>query len=265
MKVPFVWTNHIDAVPQPKLFQKLYDFRHFPIISVSDDLRDYLLSNFNILPDDITVVHNGVDTSQYYRVQAEEKSEYKNQLNISDDEYIITLPGRLTYGKGHIYLVKAIEKLNEIYPDKNFTMLVAGNAQSNDEKMYLQSIVNEALNRKVNLKYVGFQNMRKLLSVSHIMCLPSLYECFGLVCAEAFLMKVPCVRSNSMGATDMKDICKVFQKENVEEFTAKLREIIDDKQQTDMLTEKAYKTATENFSVEAMSKNTIKVYEKIIG
>lgn len=36
-KIPFVWTNHIDAIAQQELFKKLYKFKHFPIISVSED------------------------------------------------------------------------------------------------------------------------------------------------------------------------------------------------------------------------------------
>lgn len=37
MKVPYIWTNHIDAIANPKLFKIILQIFHFPIISVSTD------------------------------------------------------------------------------------------------------------------------------------------------------------------------------------------------------------------------------------
>lgn len=35
--VPYIWTNHIDAIANPKLFKIILQIFHFPIISVSTD------------------------------------------------------------------------------------------------------------------------------------------------------------------------------------------------------------------------------------
>lgn len=263
MRIPFVWTNHIDAVPQPKLFQVLYNIKKFPIISVSQDLKKYLLTNFKIYSSDITVINNGIYTDKYVCITDEDKDDYRKSIGINKDNYVITLPGRLTYGKGHIYLIKAIEQLNKLYPTYKFTMLIAGNVSGDSEKTYLSQMLSQAKMRNVRVNYVGFQDMNKLMSVSNIMCLPSLYEGFGIVCAEAFLMKVPVVRSDTPGSTDMYDICKVFPKGNIDELVKCISDIIDNIESTDKMKMRAYKMAISVFSVQTMTEKTVNLYKKI--
>lgn len=63
--IPYVWTNHIDAIPQPKVFKCMYKLFHFPIISVSSDLKNYMISKFKISEKNITVICNGVNQEEY--------------------------------------------------------------------------------------------------------------------------------------------------------------------------------------------------------
>lgn len=262
--VPFVWTNHIDAIPQPDLFKKLYRLSEFPIISVSIDLRQYIIDNLGINRNKITVINNGITVENYHPLSESEKEQYRNQFGVSDTQIVITLPGRMTYGKGHRYLIEAVSKLNVRYPDKEFIVLFAGNAKGNGDIEYLNGILGLSESMGVKTKYIGFQNLRNVLGISNIMVLPSIYEGFGLVCVEAFLMKVPVIRSDSPGHTDMEDICKVFQKQKPDELVKLLCNIIDNPKDTAEMVEHAYDKACREYTKDSMVNKTIICYKKIV-
>lgn len=103
------------------------------------------------------------------------------------------------------------------------------------------------------------------MGISNLLVLPSIYEGFGIVCAEAFLMKCPVVRSNTPGAMDMSDVCIISEKGNIEKLIENLEYVFNNEKEIKKMIEKAYKKASKEFVSKSMVEKTMTVYKKLIG
>lgn len=115
-----------------------------------------------------------------------------------------------------------------------------------------------------NFRFVGWSNTRDILGVSDMLILPSTKEGFGLSVAEAFLLKKPVVRTRTAGFSDQK-FCIPIRHDN----TADLKNLLCQITKEGMgnyyeNVEEAYQYAKENFTVEAMTRKTLDVYEYVI-
>lgn len=81
--VPYIWTNHIDAIADPKLFSKILKVLNFPIISVSSDLKEILLNQYKVNDKRITVVNNGIDPEKFLPKQVDDTVDvYKKYMKL---------------------------------------------------------------------------------------------------------------------------------------------------------------------------------------
>ena len=192
-----------------------------------------------------------------------EIGKYREEYELNENDIALLLPGRLTYGKGHIYLVEAVAKIQCKY-DKHIVLLFAGGMKSDGEKLYMDKILQGARENNVDARYIGFQKMPKILAASDIMVLPSLYEGFPIVCIESFFMKTPVIRSDAPGSTDMKDICMVFHKKDTDRLSEYISYAIENPDKMKEMAELAYDKAMREYTVKAMTKKTVKYYENII-
>ncbi|MEQ2464770.1 glycosyltransferase family 4 protein [Niallia hominis] len=263
-RIPFVWTNHIDAVAQPKLFKKLYNLSPFPIISVSTDLKEHMVREFNFNNSDIKVVLNGISFEDYKPLTSSERLEFMQELNIADDEYIISLVGRIAGVKGHQLVLEAMKNITKIYPDKKFKLLFPGAVTTQEQKTYVEEKKMYAENHGININFCGFQNVRKIFGISNLAILPSYKEGFGLVCVEGFAMRCPYIRSDSPGASDMRGISLVFKKGNVKELEEKIIYTIEHPAEIRAMVESAYSYSKKELTKERMVEKTIQIYEEVI-
>lgn len=74
---PYIWTNHIDEMANPELFKIVLKVLHFPIISVSTDLKNMLINDFGLKGSRIRVINNGIYAKDFYPLEENEKNELK--------------------------------------------------------------------------------------------------------------------------------------------------------------------------------------------
>lgn len=261
-RIPFLWTNHIDEVAQPRVFKVILHSYGFPIISVSTDLKKYLVSQFHVREDRITVINNGIDTSHFLPLQADEKETLKRSIGITD-EYIISLLARITFGKGHSYLLKAVQILQKRHPEVHIKVLFAGQLYDGYAE-YLQEQIEYAEKHNIDLSYLGFQNPRDIFGISDISALPSIYEGFGMTCIESLAMGCPVIRTDTPGWSDMKEIVTVVPKENIEILANSLEYAIMNRQEMRNRAEQGRVVVGERFSLDYMVNETISLYKKIL-
>jgi glycosyltransferase involved in cell wall biosynthesis len=108
---------------------------------------------------------------------------------------------RINEVKNHLLMVEAINAL----PDevKNKTIVVCSGEASG---IYYQKVISaiKTYHLEENFKFVGWTNTREILGISDFLVLPSTNEGFHLSVCEAFLMKVPVMRTKTGGFTDQK-------------------------------------------------------------
>ena len=113
-------------------------------------------------------------------------------------------------------------------------------------------------------RFVGWSQTREILGVADALVLPSTMEGFPLSVAEAFLMKVPVIRTRTGGFDDQK-YCIPIDMDDPEDLAGILRRIAaGDWDELRKNVETAYAYAMENFTAEAMTSRTLEVYEQAI-
>lgn len=261
LKIPFLWTNHIDSIPQGKLFLALARIMKFPIISVSTDLKNYLIQEYRVPARQITVITNGVDTNLYPPLTEAERADLREKFQIREGDYVISEVARLTYGKGQDCLVRAVKTLTQAHPDRNIKLLFAGTGH---QEWFEANVMDYAREHGLDCQYLGFQSPREVFGVSDLAVLPSLYEGFALVCTEALSMECPVVRSDSPGHTDMRDVTLVHQKGDLPELTERLEYAMTHPDEMRAMARLGRKKCETVFSIQEMARRTKQVYQAIL-
>ncbi|MBP2301945.1 glycosyltransferase family 4 protein [Azospirillum picis] len=97
------------------------------VIAISGFIRDHVLSNYDVDPQRVRVIHRGIDRAVFApdRVSPARLVTLAKQWNLPDDRPVILLPGRLTRWKGQTVLIDALAKLGR----KDVLALLVGSDQ----------------------------------------------------------------------------------------------------------------------------------------
>lgn len=118
-KIPHVW--HIrEIVTHPVWFNKILAniiyYLSTNVIAVSEPTKENLISTQPKLRNKIEVIHNGINLSQFDKINIIEVNEIRRNWGIHDDEIIIGMVGRISRWKGQLFLLNAalpILKINK--------------------------------------------------------------------------------------------------------------------------------------------------------
>lgn len=258
--IPYIWTNHIDAIDSPALFKKILRVLRFPVISVSSDLKSLLVNDFGVSEERITIVNNGINIEHYAPLTESEMATLKKKHDCTD-KYIIGLLARMTPVKGHMYLLEAVDRLQQKYAIKDIKILIAGKLY---EPAYLEQLKNYAKGHDINMQFLGFQNPRDIFGICNVSVLPSIYEGFPLTVLESLAMGCPAIRSDTPGWADTKDIALVFKKQDVNALTEHLDYAYHNRESMCKMGCSGRKTVMEKFTIQNQVDQTMKVYEKYV-
>ena len=197
-KTKYIWSNH--RVPLPSSFMwRLLTRYGYSAVAEGIDGKEMLVNSFHIPPDRVEVINLGTNFHKTEEIPEIQLEELKKELEIKDDKVILLL-GRLVEDKGHLVLIEAIKK----YKNEKFVLIFPG---ENDE--FKDRIIEKAKEYEIDdkIRFPGFIDSKKYLSISDLMVLPSFYEGFGIVNVEAFCEGVPVIRTKTSGYRDMQDCC----------------------------------------------------------
>jgi glycosyltransferase involved in cell wall biosynthesis len=118
---PLVRTRHVSAPISNNwatcwLYQTASDY----IVTTGEKLRDTLITENNIPANKISSVPTGIDTSLF--VPATDKIAIRQSLGLPTDKIIIGIVATLRSWKGHQYLIKAFQRIN----NPNTHLLIVG-------------------------------------------------------------------------------------------------------------------------------------------
>ena len=259
---PYIWTNYIYAIANPKVFSKILRILHFPIISVSTDLKAMLIKDYCVKEARISVVNNGIDIEKFPPMSDKERIDLRKKYEC-DDKYVIGLLARISVSKGHMYLLKAVKQLQDNEKIKDIKVLIAGKVHSTD-KGYFAEIMKYAKTHNIDVNFLGFQNPRDIFGLCDISVLPSIFEGFGLTVLESLSMNCPVIRSNTPGWMDTKAISLIFKKTDVNGLSEQLLYAYNNRNEMKAMGETGRSCVMEKFTIKEQVDNTLKVYEKYI-
>jgi glycosyltransferase involved in cell wall biosynthesis len=222
------------------------------VIAVSDSVRAALLERFELTPDRIEVIYNGIDLSFLAACRPSPDLDL-----MSGGGRKLIFVGRLTYQKGIDDLIGAMPLL-----DRDVHLFVCGDGE------LLSRLIQTAgaLGVQERVHFLGLRNdVPSLIKAADAFVLPSLYEGYGLALVEAMACGTPVVHSDCPALIEVAGgsglICRTGVRESI---AAKLKEILGDRHLAVALSQKA-KARAALFSVTRTVEAHIRLYERVLS
>lgn len=201
--VPFLTTYHgiYNGTSGLKKYYNSVMAKGVHIIANSEFTKAHIIKTHGTAPDKITAIPRGVDMAKFDPAKISEKDilAQRNRWNISPEQNIILLPGRLTRWKGPLVAVEALAKL----PD-NCVLVLLGDAQGRDDFVNEIKAKAETLGVKQRVILPGHsRDVPTALSAADVVISASTDpEAFGRVAAEAQAMQKPIIATAHGGALE---------------------------------------------------------------
>jgi len=161
------------------------------IITVSENTKQDIIKRYQITPDKIDTIYNGV--SDHFRPCHPEEVYRFKELNNLIDPYILFV-GALEPKKNIPSIIKAYSLCLKIFP--KLKLILAGKISwKNQEIFSLIKNLNLEKNVKI-LNFVDYKDLPLLYAGAEVFVFPSLYEGFGLPPLEAMKCGTPVIVSD---------------------------------------------------------------------
>lgn len=202
------------------------------IICLSEETFDLLLKYYNMSYNSIFLIRNGQPKIKFNNLFASKKS-IRKKFHVGQNEKIILFVGRLDKLKGIKYLLKAFQKIHDLYNDSRLWIVGDGD-------------YNLCLSESGQLwKYITFtgrisqKDLFQLYQIADVGVIPSLCEQCSFVALEMLHFKIPIITTTAYGLKEIfksneqcmvklieKNDCVVFP---VEELATKIVEVFEGK------------------------------------
>jgi glycogen(starch) synthase len=164
------------------------------LITCSQAMRTEVAGLFEVPPEDITVIHNGIE-ERGWRVPPEEIARAR-QTYVPQGEPLLLYFGRLEWEKGVQDLLAALPQIRRDHPGAR--LVIAGKG------LHLEELVAQARRLRVRraVHFAGHlpdRELRAALAAADAVVLPSRYEPFGIVALEAAASEAPLIASTAGG------------------------------------------------------------------
>jgi alpha-maltose-1-phosphate synthase len=247
------------------------------VIAVSGETRRDIERLFEVRPERLHVIHNGIDLEEYRKVEAIGALE---RHGIDPTRPYVLFVGRITRQKGIIHLVRAIRHM-----DAGFQIVLCAGAPDTPEiAKEMEEAVAQAKARRPDVfwisEMVDKQAIYELYSHAAVFCCPSIYEPFGIINLEAMACETAVVASAVGGIKEVvadgetgflvpfaQDAASPFEPKDPDRFERDLAARINELMAKPELQEKfgraGRKRAEERFSWSRIAQQTITLYEQL--
>jgi len=209
----------------------------------------------------ICLIENGINLDRFLKNTA--SNSIKESLRIKKDALVVGTVGALTEEKGHLYLLKAIPKVVQKFPEVIFLFAGDGRERPNLEKTASYLGIKDS---------VIFAGMRKdvpqILPILDVFVLPSLNEGLPMALLEAQAAKVPVV-ATCVGA--IPDVVEdrvtgmLILPKDPQAIAEAIIMILSDKKFASGIAQKGFERVRDNFSAEKMASKYLSVYKELLS
>ncbi len=291
MNVPMVVTSHSLEPLRPWKKEQLGDAYYLAswlektalsnadgIVAVSEAMKYDMVSIYNIDPNRIRVIYNGIDADFYRKT---ENPEVLRKYGVDPEKPYVLFVGRITRQKGIVHLARAIPRLKEGIQ----VVLCAGAPDTDEIADEMKHGVEEARRRSgadvvwID-KWVSKSEAVALYSHAEIFVCPSVYEPFGIINLEAMACETPVVASATGGIREVVEdgatgLLVHFEPgrdsepEDPEKFSVDLADainsLLDSPETIKKMGAASRRRVEELFSWKSIAGQTLQFYRKLIG
>ena len=247
------------------------------VVAVSKETKEDVLKHFDIAPEKVNVIYNGINLSEY--IVTEETSTL-DKFGIDKSKPFVLFVGRITRQKGIIHLVNAIKYID---PETQI-VLCAGSPDTAEIGKEMEDAVNEVKKTRNNIFWIDEMLPKKeviqLYSHAAVFCCPSIYEPFGIINVEAMACETAVVASAVGGIKEVvvhgetgllipleqQDVAP-FEAIDPDKFSRDLAEgvnkVINDDELRESMAKKGRQRVETTFDWEAIAKQHIELYKSI--
>ena len=162
------------------------------IVAVSQETRNDVLRFFDVPPEKIHVIHNGIDLAQYRNNPA---TDALTARGVDPSRPFVLFVGRITRQKGIIHLVNAIPAIDPSLQ----VVLCAGAPDTKEIGAEMAERVAEVSKNRQGVIWIQEMLPRadviQFYSHAAVFCCPSVYEPFGIINLEAMACETAVVAS----------------------------------------------------------------------
>ena len=238
------------------------------VIAVSQFVKDHIIKNYKIDESKVVLIHRGVNHKEFSmeKINAEVLLKYRTKYNVPPNTPVILLPARMTEWKGHIVLVKALEKIKHL----NFYCIMAGDLAKHPAYVArIKTLINEyKIQNRVQL-FGNEPTMVNLYGISDIVLSASIEpEAFGRTIIEAQSMEKLVIATNTGGAAETVEDEKTgfhVDPSSSEQLADKIEYCLSilGTDKAGEIQAAARKSTIENFSLDVMLEKEMSVYNLI--
>ena len=268
--IPYVATSHSLEPLRPWKFDQLAEAYHVSawmekvglenadrVVAVSGMMKEDILKNFQVDPDRVVVIHNGVDLKTWNPTPL--SPELKERYAIADD-YVLFV-GRPTAQKGMEFLIDSADDI---------PVQVVIEAVGADTKEYEDRMM-EKVKGKKNIVWIhenlGDERNIQLYTSARVFICPSVYEPFGIINLESMACETAVVASSVGGIKEVvipEETGILVEPGDSGQISRAVNRLLQDRDLAEKMGKNGRRRVEAHFSWEMIAEQTRKMYQSIV-
>ncbi len=246
---------------RPRWFRRVFPCWADKTIAISEQVMAHLLSEFKADPDSVRLVYNGIDLEKIRLKEPLTRRQVKDRLGLGEGP-VVGIIARLSEVKGHVYLIRAMDKVLRKFPDAQ--LLIVGEGRI--EKDLVRLVAELKIGKNVTF-IPRCADIAELYYIVDVFVMPSLKEGLGLGLMEA-MAGAKAVVGSAVGG--IKNLIKdgenglLVGPKDVEGLSRAILELLDEPDRAAILGNNARIFISRNFSLEKMLNQTLEVYRECL-
>ncbi len=189
-------TNNVEfTLSKEKEFYQITDHT----VSVTRYMKDFIINDYGINPDKISVIPNGLGYTRFDLISDGERDILKRRLGFGMDDLVIMFSGRIDPCKGVLYLLEAFEEACKHKLNLKLVMLGQGKIQE------CQKRIQSSFGRVIYTGFLPKELVTSFYQVADIGIVPSIYDHCPYTVLEMVANKIPLIASRINGLDEILD------------------------------------------------------------
>ena len=167
----------------------------------SKSIKEMLVSEYHVQPENIHVVANGVDLNLYSMAAVSDKNFFSKELRIKDDSFVAVCVGSLKSVKGHDFLIRSFSEFCDSSLH-DWHLIIIGTGPLEEQLVNLSNSLNQE-----NIHFVGLQTkVETWLRNSDLIVSSSSSEGLSNAIIEGIASGLPVIATNVGGSPELVNV-----------------------------------------------------------